>query len=90
MQKKPGKGKSKLSHGFLKLDDKNMAIRMVEGRHLHKCFMYAKNSGEDLKVAIVIGVHPAINIAAAYQASYGIDEMHIANTLLNGNLQLGT
>jgi UbiD family decarboxylase len=77
------------THRLLKLDDKNMAIRMVEGRHLHKCFMYAKDHGEDLKIAIVIGVHPAINIAAAYQASYGIDEMHIANTLLNGNLQLG-
>jgi len=77
------------THRLLKLDDKNMAIRMVEGRHLHKCFMYAKDHGEDLKVAIVIGVHPAINIAAAYQASYGIDEMYIANTLLNGTLQLG-
>jgi anhydromevalonate phosphate decarboxylase len=76
------------THRLLKLDDKNMAIRMVEGRHLHKCFMYAKDHREDLKVAIVIGVHPAINIAAAYQASYGIDEMHIANTILNGNLLL--
>ena len=76
------------THRLLKLDDKNMAIRMVEGRHLHKCFMYSKDHGEDLKVAIVIGVHPAINIAAAYQASYGIDEMYIANTILNGNLQL--
>ncbi len=76
------------THRLLKLDDKNMAIRMVEGRHLHKCFMYSKDHREDLKVAIVIGVHPAINIAAAYQASYGIDEMHIANTILNGNLLL--
>jgi len=76
------------THRLLKLDDKNMAIRMVEGRHLHKCFMYSKDHGEDLKVAIVIGVHPAINIAAAYQASYGIDEMYIANKILNGNLHL--
>ncbi len=76
------------THRLLKLDDKNMAIRMVEGRHLHKCFMYSKDHKEDLKVAIVIGVHPAINISAAYQASYGIDEMHIANTILNGNLLL--
>ena len=76
------------THRLLKLDDKNMAIRMVEGRHLHKCFMYSKDHGEDLRVVIVIGVHPAINIAAAYQASYGIDEMHIANTILNGNLLL--
>jgi UbiD family decarboxylase len=76
------------THRLLKLDDKNMVIRMVEGRHLHKCFMYSKDHGEDLRVVIVIGVHPAINIAAAYQASYGIDEMHIANTILNGNLEL--
>ena len=61
---------------------------MVEGRHLHKCFINAREHGEDLKVAIVIGVHPVVNIAAAYQASYGTDEMFIANTLLNGNLHL--
>ena len=34
------------THRLLKLDDKNMAIRMVEGRHLHKCFMYAKIMGK--------------------------------------------
>lgn len=76
------------THRLLQLDDKHMVIRMVEGRHLHKCFMYSKEHGEDLKVAIVIGVHPAINISSAYQASYGIDEMLIANSLLKGNLYL--
>ncbi|MGD1837089.1 MAG: UbiD family decarboxylase domain-containing protein, partial [Nitrososphaeraceae archaeon] len=59
------------THRLLKLDEKHMAIRMVEGRHLHRCFLNAKEHGEDLKVAIVIGVHPAINIASAYQAVYG-------------------
>lgn len=76
------------THRLLKLDEKHMAIRMVEGRHLHRCFLNAKEHGEDLKVAIVIGVHPAINIASAYQAVYGIDEMYIANSLLNGKLYL--
>jgi UbiD family decarboxylase len=61
---------------------------MVEGRHLHKCFTYARDHGDDLKIAITIGVHPAINIAAAYQAAYGIDEMKIANALLDGKLVL--
>jgi UbiD family decarboxylase len=65
-----------------------MAIRMVEGRHLHKCYSYARDHGEDLKVAIAIGVHPAVSIAAAYQAAYGIDEMGIANSLLEGKLSL--
>jgi UbiD family decarboxylase len=62
------------THRLLQLDDKHMAIRMVEGRHLHKCY--------------AIGVHPAISIAAAYQAAYGADEMLIANSLLDGDLTL--
>jgi 2,5-furandicarboxylate decarboxylase 1 len=76
------------THRLLRLDDHHMAIRMVEGRHLHKCFTYARDHGEDLKIAIGIGVHPAVNIAAAYQAAYGIDEMQIANSLLEGKLIL--
>ncbi len=76
------------THRLLLLDDRRMAIRMVEGRHLHKCFTAAKDRGEDLKVAIAIGVHPAVSIAAAYQAAYGLDEMLIANALLDGKLSL--
>lgn len=76
------------THRLLRLDDHHMAIRMVEGRHLHKCFTYARDHGEDLKIAVGIGVHPAVNIAAAYQAAYGVDEMLIANSLLEGKLIL--
>lgn len=75
-------------HRMLLLNNSQMVIRMVEGRHLHKCFTYAKEHKEDLKICVVIGLHPALNIAAAYQAAYGIDEISIANYLLNGNLQL--
>lgn len=76
------------THRLLRLDDRHMAIRMVEGRHLHKCYSYARDHGEDLRVAITIGVHPAVSIAAAYQAAYGTDEMNIANSLLDGKLSL--
>jgi 2,5-furandicarboxylate decarboxylase 1 len=76
------------THRLLLLDKKHMAIRMVEGRHLHKCYSFAREHGEDLKVAIAIGVYPAVSIAAAYQAAYGIDEMLIANSLLCNNLTL--
>jgi UbiD family decarboxylase len=61
---------------------------MVEGRHLHRTFVYAKEHGEDLKVAISIGVHPAVSIAGAYQADWGKDELDIANELLNKKLAL--
>src|SRR6266571_1421232 len=74
------------THRLLLLDDRHMAIRMVEGRHLDKCFSFAKEHGQDLKVSIAIGVHPAISIASAYQAAYGANELSIANSLLHGKL----
>ena len=73
---------------LLRLDKKHFSIRMVEGRHLHRTFVYAKEHGEDLKVAISIGVHPAVSIAGAYQADWGKDELEIANELLNNKLSL--
>jgi 2,5-furandicarboxylate decarboxylase 1 len=76
------------THRMLLLNEKEMVIRMVEGRHLHKCFIQAKEHKEDLKINVVIGVHPAVNLAAAYQAAHGIDEVSIANYLLSGNLEL--
>ncbi|HVZ62583.1 MAG TPA: UbiD family decarboxylase [Candidatus Nitrosotalea sp.] len=73
---------------LLRLDEKHFSIRMVEGRHLHRTFVYAKEHGEDLKVAISVGVHPAVSIAGAYQADWGKDELEIANELLNKKLTL--
>lgn len=75
---------------LLRLDKKHFSIRMVEGRHLHRTFVYAKEHGEDLKVAISVGVHPAVSIAGAYQADWGKDELEIANELLNKKLSLST
>ena len=51
------------THRLLRLDPNHMAIRMVEGRHLHRCYLSAKENNEDLKVSIAIGIHPAISIA---------------------------
>jgi len=50
--------------------------------------MYAKEHGEDLRVAITVGVHPAVSIAGAYQAEWGEDEMKIANAILGNKLTL--
>lgn len=83
------KGKQNSSfHRMMPIDRNHFSIRMVEGRHLHRCFIDAKEHGEDLKIAITIGVHPAISIASAYQAEWGKDEIDIANSLLNDKLTL--
>lgn len=75
-------------HRLMPIDKKHFSVRMVEGRHLHRSFMDAKEHGEDLKVAITVGVHPAVSIAGAYQAEWGQDELEIANSLLGGKLSL--
>ena len=87
--KNPETGKQNSSfHRLMPIDKSHFSIRMVEGRHLHRCFVDAKEHGEDLKIAITIGVHPAISIAGAYQAEWGFDEMSIANSLMHGKLTL--
>lgn len=68
-------------HRLRFLDSKRLVIRIVEGRHLHKIYTTYKERKEPLPISICIGVHPLVEISAAYQASYGIDELTIANTI---------
>jgi UbiD family decarboxylase len=87
--KNPEQGTQNSSfHRLMPLDKKHFSVRMVEGRDLHRAFIHSKNQNKDLKVAITIGVHPAISIAGAYQADWGKDELDIANSILGGKLRL--
>ncbi len=87
--KNPEKGTQNSSfHRLMPLDKKHFSVRMVEGRDLHRAFVHAKKQKKNLKVAITIGVHPAISIAGAYQADWGKDELEIANSIMNGKLRL--
>ena len=65
-----------------------MSVRMVEGRHLDRCHADARGRGEDLPVAVAVGVHPAFSIAGAYQAEWGASEHAIAGALAGGRLAL--
>ena len=88
--KNPETGKQNSSfHRLMPIDKTHFSIRMVEGRHLHRCFTDAKEHGEDLKIALTVGVHPAISIASAYQAEWGKDEIDIANSLLEREINFG-
>ncbi len=74
-------------HRLLILDEKRIAIRLVP-RHLFKLWRMAKEAGKDLDVAIAIGVHPAVLLAAASSPPFGVSEYSVANTLLKGSLTL--
>lgn len=74
-------------HRLLVLDERRLAIRLVP-RHLFKLWSMAKEAEKDLEVAIAIGVHPAVLLAAASSPPFGVSEFSVANRLLNGNLKL--
>ena len=74
-------------HRLQVLDDHHLAIRLVP-RHLFKLWQMAKEKKQNLDVAIAIGVHPAVMLAAASSVPFGTSEFNMANTLLNNKLTL--
>jgi len=74
-------------HRLLVLDNRRLAIRLVP-RHLFKLWSMAKERDMDLDVAIAIGVHPAVLLAASSSPPFGVSEFGVANQLLNGGLKL--
>ncbi len=82
-----GRGQNASIHRMLVLDRNRLAIRLVP-RHLYYIFKLAKERGEALEVAIAIGLHPAVMLAASSSPPFGRDEMEVANALLNDKLEL--
>jgi len=74
-------------HRLQILDRNHLAIRLVP-RHLFKLWSEAKKAKKDLEVAISIGVHPAVLLAASSPVPFGVNEYDVANTLLKGKLRL--
>jgi len=74
-------------HRLLVLDQKHLAIRLVP-RHLYRLWRSAREAKADLDVAIAVGVHPAVSLAAASSPPFGISEFGIANILLGDSLRV--
>jgi len=74
-------------HRLQMLGKQHLAIRLVP-RHLFKLWRMAKENGKDLDVAIAIGVHPAILLAASSPLPFGVCEFDVADKLTNGGLRL--
>jgi UbiD family decarboxylase len=82
-----GKVENVSVHRLQVLGKKRLAIRLVP-RHLFKLWQMAKEAGKDLEVAISVGVHPAVMLAASSPVPFGVNEFEVANALLNGGLRL--
>ncbi len=82
-----GKVENVSVHRLQVLNKKHLAIRLVP-RHLFKLWQMAKEVGKDLEVAISVGVHPAIMLAASSPVPFGVNEFEVANALMGNNLRL--
>ncbi|MBS3761340.1 MAG: UbiD family decarboxylase [Halodesulfurarchaeum sp.] len=83
----PDTGVHNLSFHRLMYDgDTDFVMRLVE-RHLHD--IRTRTDGP-LGVAIVVGVHPAVELAAATSGSPDMSELEVANALLDGDLATTT
>jgi UbiD family decarboxylase len=75
-------------HRLLVLDERRMTLRIVP-RHLYRIIQIAREQGaEALDVSVSIGLHPAVMVAAASPAPFGVCEFDVANALLGGGLRL--
>ena len=74
-------------HRMMVLDNKRLVIRIVP-RNLYTYFQRAQKLGQDLDIAIAIGMDPAILLASTTSIPIDYDEMDVANAFKDGNLEL--
>jgi 2,5-furandicarboxylate decarboxylase 1 len=82
-----GKTENVSIHRLQVLDDAHLAVRLVP-RYLYKMWQMAKKRKKSLDVAIAVGVHPAVMLAASSPAPFGASEFGIANVLLNNKMSI--
>ena len=74
-------------HRMMLVDNNTLVIRIVP-RNLYTYFQNAQKKGEDLKIAIAIGMDPAILLSSTTSIPIDYDEMEVANAFKNGELEL--
>lgn len=67
-------------HRLMLIGERRFAVRVVP-RHLHALHRRALAKGQDLKVAVAIGLCPSIMLSAAMNVEFGKDELSVANSL---------
>lgn len=67
-------------HRLMLLDERRFAMRVVP-RHLYALHKRAMAKGEDLKIAVAVGLCPSVMLAAAMNVEFGKDELTIASAL---------
>jgi UbiD family decarboxylase len=67
-------------HRLMVIGENKFAIRIVP-RHLFALHKRAMSKGEDLKIAVAVGLCPSILLSGAMNLEFGKDELTVANSL---------
>jgi len=67
-------------HRLMLVGEDKVAVRVVP-RHLYRIISLNREFGRETPVAIVVGVHPLILLAASSPLPYGVFELDIVNSL---------
>ena len=86
--KSPGLDRYNLSWNRVMFLDSQHAGVHISPRQLWAFHREAEDVGDDLPAALVLGHHPAFNLAAAALTAMAIDEYHVAGALLGGSLEV--
>ena len=73
-------------HRIQLLDERRGACRIVP-RHLRHMYNQALKAGEELKVAVCVGLDPWLLIGGGTSVEYGVDESRIASALTHATLR---
>ncbi len=87
--KDPDTGGRNLSYQRLQLKGQNRFGASLHSRgHIWDHLMRCEARGQNLEVAVVLGAHPAVHIAAGAKVAMEVDEFDIAGALLNEPVEL--
>lgn len=80
--RQPSSDRYNLSWNRVMYLDRSHAGVHISPRQLWSFHREAEEAGEDLPVAVVLGHHPAFNLAAAALTGMSVDEYHVAGALM--------
>lgn len=87
--KDPDTGVRNLSYQRLQMKGKNRFGASLHSRgHIWDHLLRAEARGQNLEVAVVLGAHPAVHLAAAAKVAMEVDELDIAGGLLKQPVEL--
>ncbi|MDN5343901.1 MAG: hypothetical protein PWQ18_12 [Clostridia bacterium] len=85
----PRTGRYNLSFHRLQLKGRDrMGISLHSRGHLWQYFNHAEAAGRDLEIAVIIGAHPALYLAAATKIPDSVDDYEVAGSLLGSPVRL--